>query len=68
MIYKKFHDWEISRLGLGAVRLPTTEPRGPIDRAQARELVMYAYEHGINYFDTACRYHNGESDLFLPKC
>ena len=69
MIYKPFHDWNISTLGMGNMRLPTVggERRGPIDEGKARAIVEYAYEHGINYFDTAYRYHNGESETFVGK-
>lgn len=67
MIYKQFHDLQISQLGMGAMRLPTIGERGPIDEDKAREIIEYAYEHGVNYFDTAYRYHNGESEKFLGK-
>ena len=65
MLYKKFKDKEISWLGMGAMRLPTTEARGPIDEVKARELLEYAYNNGINYFDTAYRYHGGASETFV---
>jgi predicted aldo/keto reductase-like oxidoreductase len=68
-MYKPFHDLNISTLGMGNMRLPTIagERRGPIDEEKAREIVEYAYEHGVNYFDTAYRYHNGESETFVGK-
>ena len=31
------------------------------------KIVEYAYEHGINYFDTAYRYHNGASETFVGQ-
>ena len=64
MIYKPFQDLNISQLGMGNMRLPTNEA-GTIDQAKAREIIEYAYDHGINYFDTAFRYHNGESESFV---
>jgi predicted aldo/keto reductase-like oxidoreductase len=68
MIYKPFHDLNISHLGMGNMRLPTIgERRGPIDEEKAREIIEYAYEHGVNYFDTAYRYHGGESERFVGK-
>ena len=69
MIYKKFKDLELSWLGLGAMRLPATEPGygAPIDYAKATELIEYAYEHGVNYFDTSYFYHNGDSEVFIGK-
>ena len=67
MQYKRFHEMNISTLGLGNMRLPTTEPRGPIDREKARKIIETAYENGINYFDTAYRYHGGESEPFVGE-
>ena len=50
MIYKPFHDLNISTLGMGNMRLPTVggERRGPIDEEKARAIIEYAYEHGVN--------------------
>jgi predicted aldo/keto reductase-like oxidoreductase len=67
MIYKPFHDLNISYQGMGNMRLPTIGERGPIDEEKAREIIEYAYEHGVNYFDTAYRYHGGESETFVGK-
>jgi len=67
MIYKNFADKKLSQLGYGAMRLPTTEPRGPIDQVKARELIEHTYKNGINYFDTAYRYHGGESETFVAS-
>lgn len=67
MIYKAFGDLSLSWLGMGNMRLPTTGDRGPIDEKKAAEIIEYAYEHGVNYFDTAYRYHGGESEPFVGK-
>jgi len=67
MIYKQFQNLSVSRLGMGAMRLPTTDPHGSIDEEKARSVIEYAYEHGVNYFDTAYRYHKGESERFVGK-
>lgn len=69
MLYKEFKDLKLSALGVGAMRLPTVEndPNGPIDEARTEEMVAYAMEHGINYFDTAYGYHNGQSELVMGK-
>lgn len=68
MQYKPFQEMNLSRLGLGNMRLPKTPGKGEaIDEASAREIVEYAYEHGVNYFDTAFRYHGGESEPFVGK-
>ena len=57
---------KISLLGFGAMRFPTTED-GKIDRPRAEEMLDQAYKAGINYFDTAYMYHNGESQDFLGE-
>ena len=53
MIYKPFKELNLSLLGMGAMRLPTQGENGPIDEDKALEIIVYAFEHGINYFDTA---------------
>ena len=67
MIYKPFQDLSLSTLGMGNMRLPTKGQSGPIDEEKAREIIEYAYHHGVNYFDTAYRYHGGESETFVGK-
>ena len=61
MIYKAFQDLHLSALGMGCMRLPTAAD-GTIDMTAARQMVAYAMEHGINYYDTAWGYHNGCSE------
>ena len=68
MIYKTFQDKKLSTLGLGCMRLPTTGNNGgPINIEKATKLIEYAYEHGVNYFDTAYGYHGGESERVTGK-
>ena len=67
MIYKPFKELNLSLLGMGAMRLPTRGENGPIDEEKAREIIEYAFEHGVNYFDTAFRYHSGDSETFLGR-
>lgn len=65
---KKFREIEVSSLGLGCMRLPKLNPDNEaIDFERAQEIVDYAYEHGVNYFDTAYPYHGGESEVFVGK-
>lgn len=64
MIYRQFQDMKLSALGLGMMRLPVVDGEdGHIDRAAAEQMVEYAYRNGINYFDTAWGYHDGNSEL-----
>ncbi len=67
MIYKPFQELQLSTLGMGNMRLPTIDKHGPIDELKARAIIEYAYENGVNYFDTAYRYHEGESEKFVGK-
>ena len=58
----------LSRLGMGAMRLPMKEEEGsPIDVEKAQEIIDYAVKNGVNYFDTAYVYHEGKSEEFLGK-
>jgi predicted aldo/keto reductase-like oxidoreductase len=66
MIYKTFKGLKLSALGFGNMRLPTLES-GAIDTGEADKLIAYAYENGVNYFDTAYGYHGGESERFIGK-
>ena len=66
MIYKKFQNLEISALGMGAMRLPVIDGNdAEIDVKTTEEMVAYAMEHGINYYDTAWGYHNGNSETVI---
>ena len=58
---------EISLLGLGCMRLPCKDDNGKwvIDYEKAQEMVDYAYKSGVNYFDTAHMYHDGQSEDFV---
>lgn len=69
MIYRDFEGLKLSGLGLGMMRLPVVEGRDDqVDEAQTAEMVDYAYQHGVNYFDTAWGYHGGRSELVAGKC
>ncbi len=68
MIYRDFKDLKLSGLGLGMMRLPVVDGNDAmIDEAAAAEIIDYAYNKGINYFDTAWGYHNGNSELIAGK-
>ncbi len=59
-------DEQVSRLGFGCMRLPT-QADGKIDRAQVAKMFDYAIQNGVNYFDTAFMYHNGESEVVVGE-
>ncbi|MDD3369295.1 MAG: aldo/keto reductase [Lachnospiraceae bacterium] len=68
MIYKTFQDLKLSALGMGAMRLPVIDgDDAKIDEAATQEIVDYALEQGINYFDTAWGYHGENSELAMGK-
>ena len=51
---------DVSVIGFGGMRFPKPE-----DIDASAELVAYAHSKGINYFDTAPNYGNGESERIL---
>lgn len=68
MIYKDFKNKKLSALGMGAMRLPVIDGNdSKIDEAATAKMVDYAMEHGINYYDTAWGYHNGNSEIVMGK-
>jgi len=48
----------ISLLGFGMMRLPNNQE-------EVNELVDYAIEHGVNYYDTAPMYMRGQSEVLM---
>ncbi len=68
MKYRKMPKSEdqISSLGFGCMRFPVTAD-GLIDEDRSLELLNYAYDNGVNYFDTAYPYHGGNSEPLVGK-
>lgn len=66
MMHRTFGEKALGLLGFGTMRLPTL-PDGTIDEPQVSEMVRYAIEHGVNYFDTAYPYHGGESERVIGR-
>jgi len=77
MLYRKFGkaNLNVSILGFGCMRLPTKngsgrgadrfDPNKAINEEETIEMVRYAIDQGVNYFDTAYPYHNGKSEPLL---
>ncbi len=59
----------VSQLGFGAMRLPMIEDGDEkrVDREKAMPMVDAAIDGGVNYFDTAVGYCNGDSQRFLGE-
>ncbi|MBS5574503.1 MAG: aldo/keto reductase [Clostridiales bacterium] len=50
------------------MRLPLlADGSGRVDEARTRDMVAYAMQHGLNYFDTAYPYHGGESERIMGR-
>ena len=68
MIYRDFQDLKLSALGMGAMRLPVIDGNdGVVDEKAAAEMVDYAMSQGVNYYDTAWGYHEGNSELVMGR-
>lgn len=56
---------DLSVLGYGCMRFPTKN--GRIDEEKAEAQMLYAFQNGVNYYDTAYPYHAGKSEVMLGK-
>jgi len=64
---RDFGNGNVSLLGFGLMRLPCTTSHADIDRKTAGEMIDTAIAGGINYFDTAYMYHEGQSENFAGE-
>ena len=72
MQYRKFGKTglEVSSLGMGCMRLPRKfhdDGSVSVDNEKAIEMIRYALDNGVNYFDSAFTYHNSTSELVLGE-
>ena len=68
MVYRNFQGNKLSALGFGAMRLPVIDGNDAnIDREETFKMVDKAMASGINYYDTAWGYHNGNSELVMGE-
>ncbi|HMA66093.1 MAG TPA: aldo/keto reductase [Chitinispirillaceae bacterium] len=69
MKYRKMGSlpWEVSALGFGCMRLPTTPILHRVDERQSISIIRKGIDLGINYVDTAWMYHMGNSEKILGK-
>ena len=72
MQYRKFGNTgvNISALGFGCMRLPEFQDESGawhVDQEATNEMLMRAYELGVNYFDTAYFYCHENSEIAVGK-
>ena len=68
MVYRDFQGIRLSGLGFGAMRLPVLDgDDSRIDREKAYEMVDRAMASGINYYDTAWGYHDGNTEIVMGE-
>ena len=56
---------EASVLGFGCMRFPLID--GKIDEKESERMLDRAMQAGVNYYDTAYPYHDGDSEPFVGK-
>lgn len=66
MLYSDLSGDRLSRLGFGTMRLPQLAD-GKIDEATVERMVADAIGSGVNLFDTAWPYHDGESERVIGR-
>ena len=72
MQYRKFGNTgvNISALGFGCMRLPEYQDEAGtwhVDQEKTTQMLMRAYELGVNYFDTAFYYCHSNSEIAIGK-
>ncbi len=59
--------FEVSRFGMGCMRLPTVAGSENVDEAEAIRMIRRAVDGGVTYFDTAYMYHGGQSEVVVGR-
>ena len=67
MIYETFQELKLSALGMGCMRLPQGDAYADINVPEVKRMVALAMEKGVNYYDTAWGYHDGNSERVMGE-
>ncbi|MCL2628495.1 MAG: aldo/keto reductase [Oscillospiraceae bacterium] len=68
MVYYNFKGLNLSTLGYGGMRLPTSDSKGRVvNEEETAKLLVHAYNSGVNFFDTAFFYHASNSERVMGK-
>ena len=62
--------YKVSALGMGCMRLPRKKGENnddSVDNEKAFEMIRYACDNGVSYFDSAYSYHNRKSEEILGE-
>nr|WP_295872472.1 aldo/keto reductase [uncultured Chitinophaga sp.] len=63
---RKLRDLEVSAIGYGCMGLSMGYGAAP-DKAEALQLLRYAYDQGCTFFDTAERYAMGDNEVLVGE-
>ena len=68
MIQHDFHELTVSGLGMGCMRFPLIDGNNAIvDETAAAEMIRSLMNEGVNYYDTAWGYHEGNSEAVMGR-
>lgn len=70
MKYRTFKEdtEKVSLFGIGTMRLPVIDgDQTKIDEEEAIKMIRYGIDNGVNYVDTAYKYHDGASEVVTGK-
>ena len=61
--------YQVSAFGMGCMRLPRIikDNQAFVEREKAYQMIRYAADNGVNYFDTAYGYHSKTSEAVLGE-
>lgn len=68
MIQRTFHELNVSGLGMGCMRFPLVNGNNAVvDEVTAGEMIRSLMKQGVNYYDTAWGYHEGNAEAVMGR-